>query len=235
MPGGGGGGSLSVTALSRQGSQAQFASWSSIGIKESHADRLSISRCSGYPFLIFHVAYWLAMAEVLGIVASGIAVSQLFVGITEATRKLHGAWSQFQNAPHDIKHILEELDILGQSLVLLEKGIEHELRLGKAPGIQKSIQLCQKAAGDLDDLVSMFPPPDASGTSSSQSAAKLKMKWKVLCRSDQISLVRERLHRVVRIPELCSNMLLTVGQRFIYSLHITPTLISDRPADMFVM
>lgn len=134
------------------------------------------------------------MAEVLGIVASGIAVSQLFLGIAKATQKLHGTWSQFQDAPHDIRHILEELDILGQSLVFLEEGIKHQLQLGHAAGIQKSLQLCQKAADDLDDLVSTLPPTP----SQTSSAAKLKMKWQVFYRRDRIGFVRERLHRAVR-------------------------------------
>lgn len=133
------------------------------------------------------------MAEVLGIVASGIAVSQLFLGIIETTQKLHSIWSELQDVPDEIRSILEELDILGRSLIFLEEAIKHQLESGQATSIESGLRLCRKAADDLDDLVSMLPT-DMSST----AADRLKMKWRVFYHKDKINFVRERLQRAVR-------------------------------------
>lgn len=53
------------------------------------------------------------MAEVLGIIASGIAVEQF----ADSVVKLKWLCSAFRNAPEDVKQLAEELNIIAALLV----------------------------------------------------------------------------------------------------------------------
>ena len=55
------------------------------------------------------------MAEVLGVVASGVAVSQIAGQVTKSIFKLKQYWGQVQDAPDEIKYLLREIDSLNLS------------------------------------------------------------------------------------------------------------------------
>jgi hypothetical protein len=52
------------------------------------------------------------MAEVLGVVASGIAVAQIAGQITGSIVKLKSYWDQIEKAPAEINHLLREIESL---------------------------------------------------------------------------------------------------------------------------
>lgn len=149
------------------------------------------------------------MAEVLGAVASGIAVLQVSASILKGSRKLRSAWSQFQDTPRDIEHVLEEMEILGQTLALLEPAISHAAHDDDmVANVVKCLGLCQRAIGELDDLAVRFPfQPDRS------RKRQLALKWKVYYCRDEIINIRERLHRAVRYLSLAVTC---------YSMYVGP-------------
>ncbi|KAK0109191.1 hypothetical protein ONS96_003014 [Cadophora gregata f. sp. sojae] len=62
------------------------------------------------------------MAEVLGVVASGIAVTQLAGQVAKSVIKLKECWDQVQEAPADIKYLLREIDSLNLILNHIQEG-----------------------------------------------------------------------------------------------------------------
>jgi len=52
------------------------------------------------------------MAEALGVVASGIAVTQLATQVASSVIKLKNCWEQIKNVPTEISYLLREIDSL---------------------------------------------------------------------------------------------------------------------------
>jgi hypothetical protein len=94
------------------------------------------------------------MAEVLGVVASGIAVAQLADQIVRSIRNIHDFWQSIRDAPKDLNDALEELEILGDTLLGLQEDLSD--RGGREmPGASaaKCLQYCRKVADDLEAIV----------------------------------------------------------------------------------
>jgi hypothetical protein len=94
------------------------------------------------------------MAEVLGLFASGIAVAQLADQIVRSIRNIRNFWQSIRDAPKDLNDALEELEILGDTLLELQKDLSDysgpELPR-TAPA--KCLQYCRKIADDLEAIV----------------------------------------------------------------------------------
>jgi len=94
------------------------------------------------------------MAEVLGVVASSIAVAQLADRIVQSIRKIHDFWKSIRGAPQELNDALEELEILGDTLMelhtLLNKRDKPELPGNAA---MKCLSYSRKVADDLETIV----------------------------------------------------------------------------------
>lgn len=135
------------------------------------------------------------MAEVVGIVASGIAITQLSASILKGSWKLRSAWSQFQDAPKGIEHVLEEVDILAGMLISFEPIINQRIQHNAMKAnVLECLGLCQRVAGELEDLAAVFPVNSGQGQGKTK---QLALKWKAYYRRDEIINIRERLQRAV--------------------------------------
>jgi hypothetical protein len=141
------------------------------------------------------------MAEVLGVVASGIAVTQLASGIISGAQKLREIWCEVQDAPRDFEGILEEIEILGQSLLTFQEGLEnHGSESASVAVMERALELCQKASTNLNAIISKFSfGPEKSSTS------RRKTKIKVLLQINEINNAREQLHCAIRYLGLAVN------------------------------
>lgn len=94
------------------------------------------------------------MAEVLGIVASGISVASIVIQIGDSIVKLKEFWSAIKRAPEEVKYIIEEIETL--SLILTDIGNNESqsdlTRIGREAG-RKCVELCQKGSKILEELV----------------------------------------------------------------------------------
>jgi hypothetical protein len=61
------------------------------------------------------------MAEVLGIITSGLAIGQLIGSITSSIIKLKEHWDQVKDAPGEIQSLLLEIDSLNLILSHIEQ------------------------------------------------------------------------------------------------------------------
>jgi hypothetical protein len=93
------------------------------------------------------------MAEILGVVASGISVAQIAGQVASSIIKLKDYWNQISDAPTDINRLLREIESLNFILCHVQDdwaSFEH----GKSNlGIQKSLELCIEGADELCALV----------------------------------------------------------------------------------
>lgn len=141
------------------------------------------------------------MAEILGAFASGVTIAGLAIGVVRDTQKLRRLWRDLQGAPRDIEETLEELEILGQSLILLQYGLGHNAQdPGSAAVIERCLELCQKAAESLEDIVSRSHIEPGTHFRNRQRA-----KLQAFSQKGEIKNVRERLHRAVKYLGLAVN------------------------------
>jgi hypothetical protein len=141
------------------------------------------------------------MAEILGVVASGIAVAQLATGIVNGAQKIRKFCCEVRDAPRDIEEALEEIEALGQSLLILQRGLENcAQETSSVVVIARSFELCQKAANNLNVIVSKL-----SVEPGTQFTKRQKAKLKVFLQKEEINNERERLHRAVRYLSLAVN------------------------------
>jgi hypothetical protein len=94
------------------------------------------------------------MAEVLGVVASGIAVAQLADKIVRSIRNIYDFWRTISDAPKDLNDALEELKILGETLMELQNDLNkhkgHELT---GTAAKNCLQYCRRVADNLEVIV----------------------------------------------------------------------------------
>lgn len=92
------------------------------------------------------------MAEIVGVVASGIAISQLAVHILSGIKKLHGFLNDAKGAPRTIADTLQELELLGDVL----NGIQINCGSDDATAamLGKCVRYCQQAVDNAESVIS---------------------------------------------------------------------------------
>lgn len=99
------------------------------------------------------------MAEVLGLVASGISVGTLAAQITSSVVKLKSCWDQVRDAPSEVGFLIEQIGDLNRVLAAVEDDL---LRNPMSSSIMDSTlfysccKSCQKAADRLSKLTDLL-------------------------------------------------------------------------------
>jgi hypothetical protein len=140
------------------------------------------------------------MAEVLGIITSGLAIGQLIGSITSSIIKLKEHWDQVKDAPGEIQSLLLEID----SLNLILSHIEQDRHQAGLPDIsqntcfEQSLSLCKQGTEELSVLVS-------------ELAVKIdgKKGWrrkagasKVVLKREEVKKVKRRMKNAIRLLSL---------------------------------
>jgi hypothetical protein len=142
------------------------------------------------------------MAEVVvGVVASGISIGTLAAQITSSIIKLKSYWDQIQDAPEDMRDLIEELEDLNQLLI----DIEEDQRQNPMSNLildpsssSRCLQHCKQGAARLKELTDSLSE-DMKGSS------KSKRKWasvKLVLKKDKIDRYRIKLQRVISLLNL---------------------------------
>jgi uncharacterized protein YoxC len=69
------------------------------------------------------------MAEVVGVVASSVAIGTLAAQMTSSVAKLKSYWDQVKDAPEDINDLIEQLEFFRQVLTNIETDQQQHLAL----------------------------------------------------------------------------------------------------------
>jgi len=142
------------------------------------------------------------MAEVVvGVIASGISIGTLAAQITSSIIKLKSYWDQIQDAPEDMRDLIEELEDLNQLLI----DIEEDQRQNPMSNLildpsssSRCLQHCKQGATRLKELADSLSE-DMKGSS------KSKRKWasvKLVLKKDKIDRYRIKLQRVISLLNL---------------------------------
>lgn len=94
------------------------------------------------------------MAEMLGIVASGMGIASLAIQIGDNVIKLRDFLNAVKEAPEEVKYLIEEIETL--SLVLSEIGTDrNEDATGQIESVasKKCLDLCRRGAEVLSTVV----------------------------------------------------------------------------------
>lgn len=138
------------------------------------------------------------MAEIVGLVASGISITTLAVQIANSLAKLKSYWNDIIEAPEDITLLIEEIDGLYDLLADIDK---HQHRnpisstVVKGTSIWRCQEYCRRAASQLKELTD-----DLSTDINAQH--KLKRRWasaKVVFKKDKIKKYKSRLKSAIRL------------------------------------
>lgn len=94
------------------------------------------------------------MAEVLGVVASGISVASFAIQLADSIKKLKDFVDDVRDAPEDIKYTIHELDTLNLQLADIEKELQQNpASTSNDTSLQQCLSLCQKGTSALDSIV----------------------------------------------------------------------------------
>jgi hypothetical protein len=126
------------------------------------------------------------MAELVGLVASGISIAQLAAQVGGCVIKLKGYWGQVQQAPDDIAHLLREIDSLNLILSHIQNDQSHGELVADNLCMRQSLQLCKEGADELSDLV-------AELATKIEGKAGLKKKFgsvKITLKNDEVKRLK---------------------------------------------
>ena len=131
------------------------------------------------------------MAELIGVVASGISIATLAVQIASSIVKLKSYWNELKDAPEDVWLLIEELE----GLNILFSNIREDLQRNSTSEIKSAsilalqcLEHCQRGASRLQELA------DDLHTDFSTSREN-KFKWmsvRVVMRKDKIAKYKLR-------------------------------------------
>ncbi len=161
------------------------------------------------------------MAEVIGVMASGIAIAQLAGSIASSIIKLKGFWSQMDGAPAEINHLLRQLE----SFNLILQQMQHDQLEQGIPDlsarnlcVRRSLELCEECATELSTLVNYL---DAKLRGKKGIRKKIGSANVVLNKEDirslerrlnsaaQMLLLSYQFHTRYPIPHFTSKFILT--------------------------
>ena len=141
------------------------------------------------------------MAEVIGVVASGISIAGLVVQIAQSVMKLKSYWNDFKEAPEEIRSMVEEIE----SVYLLLCDIEEDQRRNPISKIvldttstSRCLDHCRRGADSLKRIVDELNVEiDAPNL--------LRRKWAsvmVVMKRDKMAKYKSRVEKAIQVLTL---------------------------------
>ena len=154
------------------------------------------------------------MAEVLGVIASGVSIGSITIQIVGSVQQILDFWSSIKDAPTDIQDLLEELQILANLL--------SEVDSSQNNGPNSSSQLaaakyCKNAATSITDVVKDL----ADGFAMSKG----RRRWTAVIAVLKEKKMAKSLQRLER-----AKMMLFLAQQCYTQFVQVPTVLSSRTA-----
>lgn len=138
------------------------------------------------------------MAEVLGLVASGISVGTLAAQITSSVVKLKSYWDQVHDAPEEVSFLIEQTEALNCVLVAVENDLLRDSVsrcVLDSTSFRNCCRHCQKAAERLKALVDSI-------STDLEASSVLKRKrglLRMVSKQDKIVNHEKHLHSAMSI------------------------------------
>ncbi|KAI0137028.1 hypothetical protein BJ170DRAFT_40313 [Xylariales sp. AK1849] len=148
-----------------------------------------------------------AMAEVIGVVASGIAVVQLAAGVSQALVKLKSLWDEIKDVPEGIEYLMEEIEVLQLALGDIETDVHRQETIAHSgsgppfPSIQPILRYCQSAEHSLSELVYALNTQIKSSRTLQRGIGKVR----VVLKKDILQGYERRLQRAISLLTLANQ------------------------------
>ena len=129
------------------------------------------------------------MAEVFGVITGAISIGSLAIQIFDSIQELRKFCAAIQDAPESVGNVLEELEILGETLLHLYQ----DQKLGQDeldPSIRKSLMYVNRVGGELRNIMTDL----AKG----MDGPRKKRKWGAICVVMKKSSINDLLTRLER-------------------------------------
>jgi hypothetical protein len=141
------------------------------------------------------------IAEVIGLVASGISIVQIAGQAAGSIIKIKGFWDQVKAAPDDINHLLREVD----SFSLILQHIRDDLTRNVLPEpifdkdcVRQSLELCRGGAVELEGFAN-----DLAQALDGKSGLRRKISSvKMVLKQDDVKRLKRRLKNAIRLLSL---------------------------------
>ncbi len=141
------------------------------------------------------------MAEVLGVVASGIAVVQAVQTVGQVVSSLTQLWKEVKDAPETIQNILDELEVAGELATAIQAELQSPLSTwpndaGGTPLTSLeclALHRCRQVYKTLEDLVNDL----AADIASSRRRKRLMAKTRVVLKKETLTNYEKRLQKAL--------------------------------------
>lgn len=139
------------------------------------------------------------MAEIIGIVASSISITQLAAQVSKSVMELKNLWGQVKELPSDIDFLMRQVE----SLELILSQMQDDLTQKAMPTlvfdnicVKQSLKLCKEGADKLGTAVSVLADDLKGKTGLSLKMGSIKVMHK-----------KEKLQRLKAMTQEAINML----------------------------
>ena len=142
------------------------------------------------------------MAEV---VASGLTIGSLAVGIANSTIKLRSIWDQVHDAPDDILYLIGDLERLGYMLADSEEFQQRNPMSSlvlDSTSMSRCLQRCKEEVHRLKE----FTDGLSTNLEHSSKFRKKRAAAKIVLKKDQINRYKDRLDRTLGLLTLSHQM-----------------------------
>lgn len=136
------------------------------------------------------------MAEVFGVITGAISVGSLAIQIIDSIHKLRSFCAAVRDAPACISDVLEELEILSDTLLHICQDDEFNQAAADS-GLQRSLTYCNRVADELHSIMRDFTRCFNIGT-------KAKMTWSKVKFALKKNDIRDLLGRLERAKSILS-------------------------------
>ncbi|KAG8161642.1 hypothetical protein KVR01_008629 [Diaporthe batatas] len=138
------------------------------------------------------------MAEVLGAVASGLAVAEVGLKVGGTVWKLKKLWQQVHEVPETIQDLMKQIEIMDPVLCDFETnfGVQNaSLTTQNTPQSMLSAKYCRQAFNDLRGLIEELD----GAIQAEKKARRTLAKMRVVLKKDVIKGLGERLDRAMKL------------------------------------
>ena len=141
------------------------------------------------------------MAEIIGTVASGIAIAQLATSIANSIVAIKEGWSQVQDAPAEVDNLMRQIDSLNLILQHIEQDQSQEdlPQLSSANlCVRQSLALCEEGAAELAALADEL----TAKIQGKQGWRKKLGSAKIVLRKADIKKLKSRMKNAIQLLSL---------------------------------
>ncbi|KAH8595340.1 hypothetical protein B0O99DRAFT_483128, partial [Bisporella sp. PMI_857] len=139
------------------------------------------------------------MAEILGVVASGITVVGVAGKVGDRFIALKRLLNEIHNVPEVIASLMRDIEILEPLLTEMKKDFDDTIATGTASSTARTaLSYCRKAMVDLDTMLEDL----SVNLKSSRKLRRGKAKMKVVLGKDILDRCKDRLYAAMRFLDV---------------------------------